>query len=153
MKNPSPLIGWFLLFIAVSLYLFGIYFAIFNATPQAGGTDVKLPDVFDTLTASIGAILLTNLGAVLGISVSQPNSGLAGKTLMASANVPAPMTQRETIQFIAVLVYLVALVACFIAWAVNSFREKPEPIAALVSQNGKMLIGVISAYVAFVLAK
>jgi hypothetical protein len=44
-------------------------------------------------------------------------------------------------------------VACFITWAVNSFHDDKNitPVTALVSQNGKMLIGVVSAYTAFVL--
>ncbi|MEO6978242.1 MAG: hypothetical protein ABI113_07670, partial [Mucilaginibacter sp.] len=114
MKNLSSIIGWFLLLIALGLYLYGIYFAIFTVPKK---DDHVLPEILDTLTASIGAILLTNLGAVLGISITQPKSGLAAKALMAKVELPDPMTRREIIQFTAVLVYLVTLVACFVAWA------------------------------------
>lgn len=149
MKNLSSIIGWFLLLIALGLYLYGIYFAIFTVPKK---DDHVLPEILDTLTASIGAILLTNLGAVLGISITQPKSGLAAKALMAKVELPDPMTRREIIQFTAVLVYLVTLVACFVAWAISGFNDKGEnAVATLVSQNGKMLIGVISAYLAFAL--
>jgi hypothetical protein len=157
MKNFSSIIGWFLLLIALGLYLYGVSAAIFNLNliPQknaAGGiTGYMLPEILDTLTATIGAILLTNLGAVLGISVTQPQSGLAAKTLMTKVALPNPITRREIIQLTAVLVYLVTLVACFIKWATNNFDN--GNVATLVSQNGKMLIGVISAYVAFAVGK
>jgi len=159
MKNFSSVIGWFLLLIALGLYLYGVSAALFNLNliPQKDATGhitgYDLPEILDTLTATIGAILLTNLGAVLGISVMQPTSGMAAKVLITKIDLPDPITRREIIQLIAVLVYLVTLVACFVKWALSNFDNDPakDHVATLVSQNGKMLIGVISAYVAFVL--
>ena len=156
MKNLSSIIGWFLLLIALGLYLYGVFFAIKISLQANIGKEIpELHEILDTLTATIGAILLTNFGAVLGISVTQPKSGLAGKMLINKVELPDPMTRREIIQFFAVLVYLITLVACFITWAINSFHadDQAKPVATLVSQNGKMLIGVISAYVAFVLGE
>jgi len=153
MKQIPSIIGWLLLAIAFSAYLYGVYYAIF--TPFKGEDDkLSIPDPLDTLLTTLSAILLTNLGAVLGIAVSNPNSGLAGKTLLTrSITVPPPLSQREFIQLIAVLIYLLAMVACFIDWAYSSFRVPLRPIVPFVSVTGKTLIGVITAYVAFVLGK
>ncbi len=64
-----------------------------------------------------------------------------------------PLTKREMIQFAGVLIYIITLAACFIAWAFSSFRSEAhiQPVVPLVEQYGKTLIGVITAYIAFVL--
>lgn len=158
-KQIPAIIGWLLLAIAFGIYLYGVYYAIFipdpvydNARKLIGYT---IPEPLATLTTTIGAILLTNLGAVLGISVSQPESALAGKTLISRKikEEPPPLTKRELIQFAAVLIYIVTLLACFITWAHASFRNEDDikPVVPLVEQYGKTLIGVITAYIAFVL--
>lgn len=149
MKQIPSIIGWILLIIAFTAYLYGIYYAIF--TPLKGNDGkFSIPEPLDTLLTTLSAILLTNLGAVLGIAVTNPNSGLAGKTLFVKS-IPPPLTQREFIQLIAVLIYLVALIACFIDWAYSTFRANSLPVAAFIPSAGKTLIGVITAYVAFVL--
>jgi hypothetical protein len=141
MKQIPSIIGWILLIIAFGAYLYGIYFAIFTPVNEADGK-LSLPEPLDTLLTTLNAILLTNLGAVLGIAVTNQGSGLAGKMLLTkSITIPPPLNQRELIQLVAVLIYLVALVACFIDWA---------PFIPLA---GKTLIGVITAYVAFILGK
>ncbi len=156
-KQIPAIIGWLLLAVAFGLYLFGIYYAIFIPDPVIQNgiiTGYSIPEPLDTLTTTIGAILLTNLGAVLGIAVSKPGSSLAGKTLIQKgAEVPPPLTKREMIQFAGVLIYIITLAACFIAWAFSSFRSEAhiQPVVPLVEQYGKTLIGVITAYIAFVL--
>lgn len=150
MKQVPAIVGWLLLLIAFSLYVYGIYYAIFNADCSLEAC--KIPEPLDTLTSTIGAILLTNLGAVLGISVAQPQSGLAAKTLFVKQiNIPPPLTKTEIIQYSAVILYLIVLIACFIKWATVGFSSDPLKVVPLISQNAKTLLGVISAYVAFVL--
>lgn len=159
MKNLSALIGWVLILIGLGIYLYGIYYAIFTPIQvfdMAGNlVQLKIPETLDTLTTTIGAILLTNLGAVLGISLSQPKSALANRTSFskASLEISEPMNKREILQYIAVLIYLTVLFACFITWAFYSFQTSGEakPIVSLVEQYGKTLIGVITAYIAFAL--
>ncbi|RKR82092.1 hypothetical protein BDD43_2259 [Mucilaginibacter gracilis] len=157
MKNLTALIGWLLLFTGLALYLYGIAFAIFFPIEviEAGKpTAVRMPEALETLTTGIGAILLTNLGAVLGISITRPAAALARVALAPQQipEIPEPMTRRELIQAAAVLIYIISLVACAIAWAAATFKEKPDPIVTLIPQYGKTLIGVITAYLAFVLA-
>jgi hypothetical protein len=155
MKNLSAILGWLLLLAGLAVYLFGIIDAMFLAKPvtTAGQTILKIPDALETITTSIGAILLTNLGVVLGISVSKPASGLAKLTLIdTKIEVPDPVTMREMIQFAAVLVYVVSLIACGVYWAVKGFEISPDKMVALIPQSAKTLLGVISAYLAYVLA-
>ena len=157
MKQLPAIIGWTLLITALGLYLYGIYYAIFTPNEIKDKTGVitgySIPEPLDTLVSTIGAILLTNLGAVLGISVSQPQSALAGKTLISAKTVESPMSKRELIQFIAVITYIVTLISCFITWAHYAFGKEPNTIhiVPLIQQYGKTLIGVITAYIAFVL--
>lgn len=155
MKNIAAIIGWLLLIAGLGAYVFGIVFAIFFPikTMEAGVMVYKIPEALETLTTSIGAILLTNLGAVLGISIAKPDASLSRIALAPQkAPLPAPVTKREWIQIVAVLVYVITLIACGIAWAIASFKANPDPIVALIPQYAKTLIGVITAYVAFVLA-
>lgn len=156
MKNIPALTGWFLIFLAFGLYVFGIGYAIYKCFPGSGAVGT-LPDALDIMISSLGAILLTNLGAVLGISVVNPQSALSRKVLpnsLKALKAPEnPMNLREQIQYTAMLVFLVCLTACFICWAVKGFDSKPENIIALVPQLGKTLIGVVTAYLGFILGK
>lgn len=149
MKEIPVIVGWSLLLIAFSLYVYGIYKAIYK--PDCSSGVCKIPEPLDTLVATMGAILLTNLGAVLGISVAKPHSALAAKTLLSEHDTNPDLTTTETIQYVAMLFYLVALIACFIKWAKENFSSDPSKVVSLISQNAKTLIGVITAYIAFVL--
>ena len=154
MKEKNPAItGWVLVIIAFSVYIYGIYFAIY--TPLKKGNTLYIPEPLDSILSTIGAILLTNLGAVLGISVAKPSSGLARMTLIGNkdAAVQDPITMREILQYCAVILYMIVLVICFFVWAKNTFLpdDKINPVVSIITQNGKTLFGVIAAYIAFVL--
>lgn len=156
MKNLSAAIGWLLLSVGIAIYIYGIVTAIFNPIvehPPTGPETKHIPEALETITTTIGAILLTNLGAVLGISISKPQSGLANIAFLSpKISVPDPVTQRELIQFVAVLIYIITLIGCGVDWAVSTFKAKPDAVVELVPQYGKTLLGVITAYLAFVLA-
>lgn len=148
MKNQiAAIVGWFLLLIVFGIYLYGIYYAIANT---------QLPGPFDALLSSIGAILLTNLGAVLGISVTNLGSSLAQLVIPGSTRsieIPDPLSQREIIQYVSLIIYLLVLVVCFAVWIKSGFAnsEEPNKIASIVEQNAKILFGVITAYIALIL--
>jgi disulfide bond formation protein DsbB len=158
-SKVSSIIGWILLTFAAAIYAYGIIIAITQSLAHSN----KIPEPLDSIVSTIGAILLTNLGAVLGISVAKPQSALSRMTLISrpqTTNLAAPQaiiatdpaTDRELIQFVAVVFYLAVLVACFVVWAVNTFRSgEPIPVVSVIEQNGKNLLGVIAAYVAFIL--
>lgn len=156
MKKLTSFVGWLLLTVAILLYLAGIYYAIF--APQEISKDgmiigLKIPEPLDVLTASIGAILLTNFGAVLGISIAKPQSAIASRILISSrvAVIPDPPTKKEDIQFLAVVIYLFTLIACFIKWLAVETKsdDTSKLIVPFVEQYGKTLIAIISAYATF----
>ncbi len=152
-KSLAIIIGWLLLIIAFSIYIYAIYVAIFHPINPNDPVKIHIPDPLNTLANMLGAILSLNLGAVLGISIVKPKSALAAMTLLNrnEALPPDPVTMRDIIQYIAVIIYLLALIACFIKWCTSSFIETPKPVVELVVQNGKELIGVIVGYTAFVI--
>ncbi len=160
MKQIPTIIGWLLILIAFALYIYGLGLGIYCSFHEdGGGKALALPEPLDIMVTSIGAIFLTNLGAVLGISITNPASALAAKTIPSvlkkgeeKAVIP-PMNVKETIQYMAVLVFLLGLVSCFIAWACKEFISDPAKIYSIIPQQGKTLIGVISAYMAFILGK
>lgn len=150
----ASLAGWLLVLFTSLIYLYGVGFAIFNPLDKDGSA--YIPEPLDNIVSTIGAILLTNLGAVLGISVAKPNSAFARFPLLVGQKgiAPDPVSQRETIQYIAVIVYMVVLVACFFKWASVAFVKDGDPkkVVPIVIQNGKNLIGVIAAYAAYILS-
>jgi hypothetical protein len=157
MKNIPSITGWFLVLLAFGLYFFGIAYGIYRCFPSSGAP-IPLPDALDIMISSLGAILLTNLGAVLGISVANPSSALAKKimpafTNKAVENIENPMNLREQLQYMAMLIYLLCLTACFICWAVKGFKADAQYVIAIIPQMGKTLIGVVTAYLAFILGK
>lgn len=156
MKNLTAIIGWILLVSGLTVYVYGISYAIFFPieVQEKSTTILKIPETLETFTTSVGAILLTNLGAVLGISVVAPNAPIARIALSpaAFATVPTPISMREKIQVVAILIYVISLMACTLAWGVATFKAHPAPVAALIPQYGKTFIGVITAYLAFTLA-
>lgn len=148
-----------MLAIALGLYLYGIYYAIFlpdeilDTTRKIVG--YKIPDPLDTLVSAIGAVLLTNFGAVLGIAVTQPQSAMANKALFQAdiKNITPPLSNKELLQLISVLVYLVTILACFVTWAYWTFKSDKDikPVVPFIQQYGKTLIGVVAAYLATII--
>jgi hypothetical protein len=150
MKHVPTIIGSILLVIAFGVYLYGICCAIARKNLDS---NYNLNEPLNTLTATIDAILLTNLGAVLGYSVAKPDSALAYLTLLGNTNKNMPsLSATDNIQIIASIIYLIVLIACFITWAIKKFSPDAKEIAPLVIQNSKALIGVITAYLAFALS-
>lgn len=161
MKQGNALIGWVLIFAGILFYLYGVFFAInisWNAIQGTDGKLMKMPEGLDAAISSINALLLTNLGAVLGISVSVPGSALSRNILPGSqpkggAEIKEPMNSRELIQLICVIIFLVSVIACFITWIRLGFNSDPEVVLSFVSQSAKMFIGVVLAYLSFILGK
>ncbi len=155
MKQIPFFIGWLLVLAAFGLYAYGIEQAIYQSLSKLPpGQKPSIPEPLDVMVSSIGAILLTNLGAVLGISVTNPDSGLARKFLLIKAGaapIPPPLNSREKIQYAGVIIFILALISCFIVWAKKGFSSDAAEIVSVIPQLGKTLIGVVSAYLAFIL--
>lgn len=144
---------------AILLYLVGIYYAVFDPEEIIEGGKVigyKIPKPLDIPTTSMGAILLTNFGAVLGISITSPNSVMANKILLGQiVKNSNPPTKTEKIQLLGVIVYLLTLIVCFIKWLVVEFDRDAtiKLIVPFVEQYGKTLIAIVLAYATLVISE
>ena len=165
MKNSiASYVGWLLLFSALGFYVYGMQHAIFLSWPNGHISSMEqervkdIPDIkfwpeLATLLSSIQALLLTNLGIVLGIAITNRNSALAKALLINRKGIvpPNPMALKEQIQIFAVIIYILVLIASLITWIHNDFSSSPKEIVSIISESGKMFFGVMLAYLAALL--
>jgi hypothetical protein len=159
MKNPLvSYVGWLLVIAAAAFYGYGICTAISLSWSSAdNNTVIDYPEVLSTTIGTMQALLLANLGMVLGISIANPNSGLA-RSLSLGKNArlappPPPLEIKDKVQLVAVVVYIVGLIACLTTWIVNDFSTKPTDVVSIIYESGKMFIGVVLAYLTAVLSR
>jgi len=161
MKSPIiAYVGWLLILSAIGFYGYGIVEAILLSWSKTIPVDYdKYPETISTTISSIQALLLTNLGILLGISIAKPDSAVAKQLMLKSkgqlgiaAALPNPLDIREKIQLFALIIYIISLIACLITWAYNSFSSKQEDVVAVISESGKMFLGVVLAYLTAVLS-
>jgi len=163
MKNPIiAYIGWLLLLSALGFYVYGIYEAIKLSWPKDPGTEIiKYHDVLSTTIGSIQALLLANLGILLGISIAKPHSGLAKQLMLnkttnkigMAPDISAPLELREKVQLFALVLYVCSLIACFITWSTNGFSSDSKDVVSLIPESSKMFLGVVLTYLTAVLGK
>lgn len=161
MKNSIlSYVGWLLLAVALGFYVYGIYTAIYLSwppIPEIPNPDAKpLPfnEVLSTTIGSLQALLLANLGMLLGISIARPNSAVAHALKLNRAAItedPKDPDVKEKIQLFALVLYVVCLVACFITWIRNDFISDPKEVVSVIPESGKLFIGVVLAYLTAVL--
>jgi len=153
-------VGWLLLLSAIGFYGYGIVEAILLSWSKTIPVDYdKYPETISTTISSMQALLLTNLGILLGISIAKPNSAVAKQLMLNSKNkiglavpLPNPLDIKEKIQLFALVIYILSLIGCLITWGHKSFSSKPEDVVAVISESGKMFLGVVLAYLTAVLS-
>lgn len=149
MKNSLvAYVGWLLLIAAFGFYMYGIGDAIVCTLREDQTKIVAFPEIIAGTLSSIQALLLTNLGIVLGISISRPDSAMARQLIPRSRPAaPLPsMALRDTIRLFGVVLFLLALIACVITWGKAGFVTDSTKVVPLVSESGKMFFGVVLAY-------
>jgi hypothetical protein len=160
MKNSMfNYIGWLLLISIFGFYAYGIIRAI---QLSLSGQTHDFPTALSTTISSIQALLLTNLGALLGISVVNPQSAVANALMLRTRNnavgnlqaaPPDPLLLKDKIQLFALVVYIISLIACTITWIHFDFESDGRRIVDCVSESGKMFLGVCLAYLTVVFRK
>ncbi len=157
MKNPLvAYIGWLLILAAIGFYVYGLFEAIHLSWSTVPIKDTDFPPFLSTTISSMQALLLTNLGILLGISITKPDSVIArqlmlGKNDMEIKEVKDPLEMREKIQLLSLVIYITGLIACMVTWAKNDFSSNPADVVSLIAESGKMFIGVVLAYLTAVL--
>ncbi len=147
-------VGWLLVLSALGFYVYGMGNALLLSWPRSGTDLIPYAEVLSTTISSMQALLLANLGIVLGIAISKPNSAVAKQVMMnpistraiASAPPPPPMDLREKIQLFALVIYVLSLILCLITWGHKGFSNHPKDVVSVVAESGKMFIGVVLAY-------
>lgn len=139
-------------------------YAIIFSWPYSGKCDsvdpIKFWPEMETLLSTIQSLLLANLGVILGISISKPESPLARAVLFSNkeqlkalSSVQDPIEIKDRIQLFALWVFLIVLIACLITWIKNDFCTKPSEIIPIVHESGKMFFGVVLGYLTIILRK
>ena len=139
MSKPILYLLAFLIFTGCVAFIYGISQACIKSWPMANG-DYLIPIFLSSTVTSIAAVLSTNLGAVLGITISNPTSSLRNLKTWNPINLfinPSP----TVFQTVACYVYIVSLTAAAIVWAHRQFVS--ENIVPLIPELTKSLLGVI----------
>ena len=160
MKGPIiAYIGWLLIVASFGFYVYGIYEAIALSWQKEDIIVGQYPEVLSTTIGAIQALLLANLGILLGISIAKPESGVAkslmlntSKTKLAGYVPPQPLQIKDKIQLFALVIYIFSLIACLITWGHDGFSTDSTKVISIISESGKMFIGVVLAYLTAVLS-
>jgi hypothetical protein len=157
-KPVIAYVGWLLLAAALGFYGYGIFEAVSLSWSAVPGKEIILyPEVLSTTIGSIQALLLANLGMVLGISIADPGSGIAKAIMLNKSTVlktpPPPLEVKEKVQLFSLVLYIIVLITCLVTWIVNGFSLDPKNVVSIIPESGKMFIGVVLAYLTAALSK
>lgn len=152
--------GWLLMLTASGFYGYGIFDAVILSWPKPPIPPDAYHAVLSTTIGTMQALLLANLGMLLGVSVSNPQSAVAralklnGTSAVGVDLAPLPPTDvKDKIQLFALVIYLISLIICFVTWIRNDFSSLPADVISIVPESGKMFIGVVLAYMTAILRR
>jgi hypothetical protein len=149
--NPIQILIAFLFAVGCLAYIYGVYKASFLSL-QHPSRAAEMPGFLSSVITSIGAVLATNLGAVLGIAITVPKSVFNKKALLNPFSVFAE-SAATAVQIIACYVYILTLVAAAIVWARLDFTVDVKTVVSTIPEMTKTLLGVIAGVFAVILAK
>ena len=150
MNKPITYLLGLLIFLGCGLFVYGILKAcLLSWSPENSSYDMA--SFLTGSVTSIAAILSTNLGAVLGISLSAPNSSRF--KISENWNPISFFTKpnQTNIQIIACYIYILSLLAAGIVWAHRDFITETNKIVPLIPELTKSLLGVIVGVLAITL--
>lgn len=150
MTKPITYLLSFLLFLGGLAFAYGIYKACALSLPEHPNLDL-MPPFLAGIVTSIAAVLSTNLGAVLGITISDPSSHFRKNrnwNPLVFLSTPDP----TILQTGACYIYILGLIAAAIVWSIKGFDIKgAPPIIPLIPELTKSLAGVIVGVLAIFL--
>jgi hypothetical protein len=150
MSNTRAILLSLFIGIAAVAFIAGVTAAcILSFSPDAG-KDSLPPFVSATIT-SIAALLATNLGSILGITVTNPQSHFRiARNWSPLAVFQAPST--TTLQTWGCYLYVGGLLAATVIWGFRGFDSKSaSPVVPLIEDLAKSLAGIIVGSVAIAL--
>jgi hypothetical protein len=159
-KTLLSFAGWLLLIAAVAFYVLGIGKAVSMSWHPLKPEQLKeFPTFLSSSVSSLQAILITNLGALLGIATKMPNSAIAKQLMIFTGGgrsgineIIPPLEAKEKIQLAGVILLILSFIGCMIVWIKRDFVED-NTILPTVVESGKMFIGIVLAYFTLILSK
>jgi hypothetical protein len=91
----------------------------------------QMPEFLAESVIAVGAVLGTNLGAVLGIRVTRKRWRRPNKSELA-----------EDLRIIAAWFYVIALVGAGVLWLIAGFEEDPAKVVITLPEMGRTLLGM-----------
>ncbi len=141
MKKPIKYLLGLFIFIGCAIYIYGIVLACLESWPEHQ-PPYQIPVFLSTTVTSIAALLATNLGAVLGITITKSDS-LFGETKTWNPLTVFREPEPTNFQATACYIYAISLIACGVVWACRGFEPDPAKIVPLIPEMTKSLLGVI----------
>jgi len=148
MKKSIEILIAFLFAVGCLAYIYGIYQACYISL-QADPDLSKMPAFLSSIVTSIGAVLATNLGAVLGIAIAAPTSSFAQASWKPLAVFTSPTPTN--VQITACYLYVLILVVVSIVWGIKDFDT--VHVVSTIPELTKTFLGVIVGVLAITLAR
>ena len=139
----------FLILTGYLAYIYGVFKACVVSWP-ADSTDYKMAAFLSFAVTGIAGVLSTNLGAVLGLTVTNKNSRFNNRDAFLLKKL---LTDPTAAQILACYLFILSLAAAAVVWGHRDFTEDPDKIVPLIPQMTKTLLGVIVGAVAVSLKK
>jgi len=174
MNNSIKLLITLLVMLAGFLYLFSIgftgYQSLWIKVPPEYYSSNPSYSFFSNAVTVIGGILSTNLGAVLGITLTPPATTVTNirpKFMGLRPSIPRPGDPAPTVptapvpgassaqkfQVIACWVYVAGLLIAFICFLIGALRTPPASAAPLIQELVKTLMGVFVGAITVMLGR
>ncbi len=111
-------------------------------------TPAAMPRFLAQVVTTVGAVLATNLGAVLGLSVADVQSASTGlplaRAFALSSWLAAPGVPVGTqVQIAAAWIYVIGLIAAAFLWGLRGFSDNPAVVVPTLPELSRTLLGVI----------
>jgi hypothetical protein len=131
-NSSQPWVLGFVGLIALGIFFWGLFAAGYYTLWISGAPKPNLmPDIAVYFVSTVSALLLTNLGAYLGISVTRVKW--------------RPESDSGWLQFIAVILYVLALTFAAYVWFNAGFTEDESKIVGVIPELSRSGIAVLIA--------
>lgn len=121
------------------MYGWGIGLAVRHSFPVSNPTPELMPGIFLWFVSSIGVLLATNLGSIMGVEIPSRKFSLKG------------LSTQEIIRGIAAVMFLLSTGVVFYFWYKTGFAEDPTKVVSTLPEFGRILPGVFLASLAVAL--
>ncbi|MCW3105699.1 MAG: hypothetical protein JWQ09_205 [Segetibacter sp.] len=153
MNNAVEILIVFLFSVGCLGYLYGIFKACWISLQKKPKVS-DMPAFLSNTITSIGAVLATNLGAVLGFAIAGFTNGLVDMNKAALKPLLFFTDPSITsVQITASYVYILTLVAVSVVWGIKKFTTDPLLVVSTIPELTKTFLGVIVGVFAITLAK